>query len=68
MSAETKKYEKEFDENLVNDLRIQADSVMDTLTNFILGCKELFMDTSTWTVGRDSMKYYCRIKKSFTAI
>ena len=50
------------------DSRIHTDYVTDTLINFFRCCEKVFINMSTWIIGRDSMKRHCQTRKNSTAI
>ena len=51
-----KTYAKKFDKIHPRDSKTHIRSTVETSTNFVSFCGELFIDTSTWMAGKDSMK------------
>ena len=49
------------------DLGTPANSVIETLTNFVC-CQKVYIHMSTWIAGKDSMKRHCQTRKKFTVI
>ena len=50
------------------DSKTRVSSVIKTLTNFVSCCGKVFIHTSTWMAGKDSMKDHYPQRRDFRAI